>query len=78
MSDCTHENRTIDCICNDCGYDFIVDAQNDKIRQQERERIIKLLEADKRELSPWEPPLSSKVNHNRDINRLIALIKGKN
>jgi hypothetical protein len=45
-------------------------------RTAERERIIKLLEADKRELSPWEPPLSSKVSHNRDINRFIALIKG--
>jgi len=45
--------------------------------KRERERIIKLLEADKRELSPWEPPLSSKVSHNRDINRFIALIKGE-
>lgn len=27
-----------------CGYDLVVDANNDKIRKQEQERIIKLLE----------------------------------
>ena len=44
MSDCEHNNRTIDCGCNDCGYDLIVEPQAERYRQEERERIVKLLE----------------------------------
>lgn len=44
VSNCKHENRTIDCVCNDCGYDLIVEPLAERYRQQERERIIKLLE----------------------------------
>lgn len=44
MSTCKHENRTIDCVCNDCGYDLIVEPQAERYRQEERERIVKLIE----------------------------------
>jgi hypothetical protein len=44
VSDCTHENRTVDCVCNDCGYDLIVDTLAEKYAALERERIIKLLD----------------------------------
>lgn len=68
MNDCKHKNRTIDCRCNDCGYDFIVDPTTEKIRLQEQQRIIKLLEDHGQYMN----------NHEANAaNRLIALIKGE-
>ena len=68
MSDCKHENCTIDCVCNDCGYDSIVEPMAERYRQQERERIIKLLE-DKRHHIKCDCECDEE---------LIALIKGEN
>lgn len=65
MNDCQHENRTIDCVCNDCGYDFIVDPMTEKIRLQEQERIIKL----------WEQEMSCECED--AMNHLATLIEGE-
>lgn len=44
---------TIDCVCNGCGYDFIIDPMTERIRMQEQLRIIQLLADD----SPiWDDP----------------------
>lgn len=74
MNDCKHENRTIDCKCNDCGYDFIVDPMTEKIRLQEQERIIKLLE-EQITKCPCEP--ECQTEDPVDVSDLIALIKGE-
>ena len=65
MSDCNHEKRTLDYLCIDCGYDLIVDATEEKSRQREQERIIKLIEEQPRVLH------DGLIN----ANHLIALIK---
>lgn len=69
MSNCNHENLTIDRYCNDCGYDLIVDDRNDAIRQRERERIIKLLEQASLDFEQYD------FNAVGTTNGLIALIK---
>jgi hypothetical protein len=43
MSDCKHKNYTADCVCNDCGYDLIVDAMAEKHAAREHKRIRSLL-----------------------------------
>lgn len=65
MSDCQHEKTTTDCVCTDCGYDLIVDARDDKIRKEERERIIKL----------WEQEMLCECED--AMGHLLALIKGE-
>lgn len=77
MSDCKHENRTIDCVCKDCGYDFIVDPMTERIRNQERERIIKVVETLRCSANGIEHDCSDDLG-GYGVDDLIALIKGEN
>ncbi len=70
MSDCNHEKRTLDYVCIDCGYDLIVDATEEKSRQREQERIIKLLESIATYPNGWD--------YDDPFSSVIALIKGEN
>lgn len=87
MSNCTHDNRTVDCVCKDCGYDFIVDPVKDRAAQAERERIIKLLEEHSEQKFADNFQRNDDLVH-EDVCKLcekfnglgvaIALIKGEN
>ena len=72
MSNCKHENRTIDCVCNDCGYDLIVDPMAEKYAALERERIIKLLE------QTDQLVFMNDGYADNMADTVIALIKGEN
>jgi hypothetical protein len=54
-----------------CGYDLVVDANADKIRKNERERIIKLV-------NDWHFPVNQGTYTVDDsVKELIKLIKGE-
>lgn len=46
IDECQHQNMTADCVCQDCGYDRIIEPILERGRRQEQERIIKLLNTD--------------------------------